>query len=63
MQQTGTVMVISKFTTHSVSTVQKFDKQRHCITWSMKQLMITNQFIKTSDLVRIMRHIENSTDT
>ena len=57
MQQTGTVVVISMFTTQSVSTIQMFYKQHHCTAWSMKQLMITNNFIKTPDLVGIMRRM------
>jgi len=44
MQQTGTVLGISKLTTQTVSTVQKFDKQLQGITWSMTQLTITNHF-------------------
>jgi len=42
MQQTGTVLGISMFTTQTVSTIQIFDKQLQVFTWSMTQLTITN---------------------
>jgi len=44
MQQTGTVLAISMFTTKTVSTVQISDRQLQGISWSMTQLTTTNHF-------------------